>query len=1395
MKLRHPSIRRRTQPRCSRTVGATCVLGLAIGVLLASGTARAAGDDTVLLPNALILLDTSGSMERTITGDAPGSNEDNTCWVGTAGTDGERATVNPNRWGRVIETFSGTLKGGYRCMRQTRSPTGDPRHDLVREYQIKMGGQVYPPYDQGYILPYHRPVVSTGTGMNNKCVLAPGFLPGVDAPNGVGVTGRSAGGAAWEYPPTAIVNRTLDKDLTEAPDTTLACFEQNPDGIIDANLTTIRFGLMTFDTDSGEGTGVTTGGFGTTSAPRVGVGPFLGTWSYFGPPTTWTSGAGWNWSGSGHSTIQPDGCDTPSAFEVGARNPAAPPWEGRMITFEDLAVPLTDEPLDSFDIPWIQANNERIQKTISATRPFGATPIDAMLRDAERYWFEDPVGPYKRDKYIGADAGACRETFNILITDGEPNLNGRPACGSNCPYLMGYDTAKRMAEGTAVGGKAKVKTFVIGFAVSSFASDGSTTLNNCATADLTDCATVTLGSPKFACCSLQQIAKYGGTERAYFADNATDLRTALDTITALIAPQTTSRTLPAYSPVITTVAGESATTAFLSSVNPKLKEAWSGNLQRKRFQCAFDATATPPSYSVKEQDIDPAKGDDFAANLNSNPAERWYFTAVAHDSSDPTVATDTPTGIVRREATTGRPDPTVDGLPASAVVDEVGGKTGSAVKGLLTPEQLGIFTATAINCPNKTNGTVTKDDCKNRALNYAMARPAAEYGNADLVRNRDAFGEIRTAQPAAFAPGAALLQDESYQKYRDSIALPRYRAIAQRMLGVSGTLSAGFVPSIVVANTNDGLTHAFLADIDKLAQNEIFSWILPRTLSQLPSAYKGRVPVLEGSPVIAEGVSERTKADATDPLNRGKDKWRVWMVTPYGQTRGFAALDFTDPDPERFAAGGGPRFLWSLGDLPGATAALDTKQLFGSQGGGAAAITTVSMVEDPNIAESDSNPRKEISVAILAGGWNGPVNHTTGCVRASAVGSADVEAGPTNELPTDFPARNSVRCWGATPSPGEAVAGRSITIVRMDNGQILRVFARASDKPYRINSALLGLSGGTPFDSPMTGPIEVYPNGVGAIAKKLFAGDADGTLWSCDLTSTNVAAWSCKMFMDLYSPATRTAFNTLPSDERAQPLPDATEWWNVGQPIRIPPVLGTDSVGRLTVAVAAGITDNFSATGLYSLFSTTETLGQTSGGDRRLQAKVNWWLPFADGNRVSGPMALFDGTLYFSTYQQPSGNAACALGRSYVYGVDNLLPWETADIAKGGLPRYRLAPRPGPTGATCTRGVVEATEPTPRRFLVEDVTCNDDTRGKVNPGLSVQRTPACANTSAQTFTDPVTGATHYVANSVLEGQYAIFGQVAAKDKSGSTPTVGTIKSNVQLMQTPSKVDSWSWLFE
>ena len=474
-----------------------------VAVVLAAPAARAQQVDiNPPRPNVLLLVDNSGSMERMIDGSLPESSAASTCDVSGCSVSGNVTTCTwaasgspvPNRWNTLLNALVGTPANGFHCIAMPRDQGSSS--DFVTEYSINATA----PYDNGYYLPYHRPIgldTATTPAIKIPCTFAPGDLPGAVTGAGVGPNKYGAGGSADSFPANAIVNRpygqmTIDQSVAHSSPCQYSVYA---DGALSAYQDILRFSLMTFDQDTSAATGVT-----STSPysvlPIASGGPFTGMWSYY-----------LNWGAGGAGTPasgNPLGC-TSQAFEVGARNPAAPPWEGRMVPFP----PATDATSDR------ETQNQQIRSVLAATRPYGATPIAGMFDDAKTYLWSDPTGPgatpttpvTNGDPYA---QGGCRQQYIILLTDGTPNQDLRPSCGNTdnpsapCPYNQPETTVAALLAG---GAHQPVQTFVIGFAVS---SDAAKTYN-CSTLDPASaaCAAGTVTPALAPCCELQKIAIAG----------------------------------------------------------------------------------------------------------------------------------------------------------------------------------------------------------------------------------------------------------------------------------------------------------------------------------------------------------------------------------------------------------------------------------------------------------------------------------------------------------------------------------------------------------------------------------------------------------------------------------------------------------------------------------------------------------------------------------------------------------------------------------------------------------------------------------------------------------------------------------------------------------------------
>jgi type IV pilus assembly protein PilY1 len=1085
-------------------------------------------------------------------------------------------------------------------------------------------------------------------------------------------------------------------------------FDQTQDGILDSFFDQVRFGLMTFDTD-----------------PRPGP-DVSGLWSYY-----------LNSSRQG----EPTGCIVPQDQEVGVRNASAPPWEGRAVGFGDPAPGSTD----------YQTRNAMIQKILLATRPYGATPIAGMLDDARAFLKSDtqsdPLNTSIKFGPLGDTAvtaeDACRKQAIILLSDGQPNMDLRPFCEPNgCPYDKAEDIALDLKNND-------VETFVIGFALpkvivgglertcASFADSDFDTSNPTGI-----CASNPTDASIQACCALNRIAAAGGhapTEggdedwrRAHFADNVDELRFALQkAIGTKMTSTTRIQAIPVAGPgFINNTSNTAFATGFRfgASVSPaSLGRPWTGDVTRQRYTCEdpdADGVKTPELQTVQSN-----KGDNFTANVNhGGPEARTLITVLgtAPAKSDTTI----------------RPN------LAGAVNDGAGNYSGTQASytsvGLVaavTPEAMKVDAGTCVG--------LTAAECRDRQLNWWVGLSnGTPFHRCPRVNGPDdcaLIGDFLHAAPRP-VPGRPneLLNDASYEQFQ----------IAQ---------IAAKRPSVLYAASNDGFLHAFkIAQVDKddtaevmkvmsLETNELWAFIPPAVLPNIPSLYPGsHQKLLDGNIAVKDVVAtfdnsmigykyrlQRSKGDA----ELGAGTWRTILVQSFGAQRpGYYALDITDPVP---SLTGGPKLLWQLvTDSAG-------KQLFGS-GGATPLITTVFLGDH------------EVAVAVLPGG-HAPASDSGPCTRKTT----DFTAHAVNL--TGYMPRDEVPCYGDDPTddPAQYLA-RSLTVVRLDTGEILRSFRQDSSEVPTLEAQ--GVVTESPLDSPLTGQPVAFPADAGAVADRVFIGDQDGTLWRLNFASDSGSPADWKM--DLF-------FDAFPGDGTF------THTYQDGQPIETPPIISVNELGNLTVALSTGLQDVVG--GAPKLVNYVWSLTEKPTADRqKLLPAVNWYKGYTDaakGERVVGAMALFNRYLYFSTMGVPAASS-CDTGEGKLWAMHYIQPNTDG---------------PG-TGGVVETKIMKALTGLDNQDYAE-LTAFTDGNSALS-GVTVAQEPTCANPGSPGDDQYFQYGTHNALGNVTGGGFQLLIPIGAGSKGADVDaeivTLGEAKALAVGIETPevlTRVDSWAAIVE
>ena len=609
--------------------------------------------------------------------------------------------------------------------------------------------------------------------------------------------------------------------------------------------------------------------------------------------------------------------------------------------------------------------------------------------------------------------------------------------------------------------------------------------------------------------------------------------------------------------------------------------------------------------------------------------------------------------------------------------------------------------------------------------------------------NCSLIGDIYHSSPRAVGGRPSeFLNDESYQAFSDQ------QATAKR-------------PSVLYVSTNDGFLHAFKISaatsdtaepmrVRTKENNELWAFVPPGVLPGLPAQYPASHQLLlDGTPVIKDVIATPNNAPTykyrlernVDDAKAGEGSWRTILVQSFGAGRpGYFALDVTDPVPSVDGTKG-PKFLWQL------STAEDGSQLFGS-GGATPLITTVFTDE------------KEVAVAVLPGGF-GSAGTDDGAGNGCARKTTDF-----TDFGTTYPPRAFVPCY-----TGTAVKARSLTVVRLDSGEILRSFRQDDDEVPSLKAQSVVTE--APIDSPLTGQPVAFPSDVGAVADRVFIGDQDGAVWRLNFASDdgNPEDWKLELFFDGFPGGT------------------FGHEWDEGQPVATPPIISVNNIGNLTVAFSTGDQEAIgSAPGLANyVWSLTE---KPNSLRTKLLPQTNWYLGLKgstfEGDRVIGPMALFAGNLFFSTVGPGDSADVCSSGSGKTFGM-HYISANTEGVGKGGV----IAPSLVSAGLINDDGFVAADTllgSQPRAFL---------------SGATVAQEPSCTSPSTAGDDEYFSNQPHTSFGALTPGRFQLIiptgSQLSTSTNANVTPrNQGGVNAVVIDLPTPivtNRVDSWAAIVE
>lgn len=718
--------------------------------------------------------------------------------------------------------------------------------------------------------------------------------------------------------------------------------------------------------------------------------------------------------------------------------------------------------------------------------------------------------------------------------------------------------------------------------------------------------------------------------------------------------------------------------------------------------------------------------------------------------------------------------------------------------------------ATKASCQTQT-GTNNEDTCADRVFRWyggdaapGGTTPSRAPTNCPSGQLCSPMGGIYRSSPVVVPPPTPTDSDnQNFGRFRSDGTTSFWEKFSTR-------------PTMVYSQTVDGQLHAFALNrndtsaaapdffngvpaVSSLDNNEMWTFIPPAVLPSLFPNFNVHSKLLDGQLAWSNVVYERPYAfnggvSSADAANIDHDYATVLVGASGPSAVGgfYYALDVTNPKA--------PRFLWQLRTAGNDDHCAAGEPLFGNSVPGAA-ITHIRYLDS-------DNKYKILAVAVLPGG-----SSTTNVPSGTRNRSLDPDSYWPGAAPAGFDDRQprpKVRNWGydaGGTNPIEAVPARSLTIVELKTGRILaRMVGNMSDNPNRkghighihndtiLDPYVVVDPADTPFDSPITGIPVPYPAGIGKVAERIYVGDADGTLWRVDIgdpkptntlatASRPVPGWQARIAFDAYNHGSNN--NATLSDAWApirSPLPgklgftpvDEDAAARMGQPIQTAPLLSLDDNGEVVVTFSTGDQEDFNtvSTGMINLLvSFTDQfdgdIADTAYPPFRAVVDVDNGLEMAweNGGRVTGPINLFDGQLYFA-YFAPASGLVCAKGTGGLCGV----AYNNKEKSPPGTAWSPAAA--ADLGGTAALDV-----------------CRNFSAGEVVFGISINLVPSCVP-SNDTFNDPWLAGQY---SSITQSNLGRYQLVYHTGQGGSGQNGAKTKSSLINLPTPqsrTRVRTW-----
>jgi type IV pilus assembly protein PilY1 len=279
-------------------------------------------------------------------------------------------------------------------------------------------------------------------------------------------------------------------------------------------------------------------------------------------------------------------------------------------------------------------------------------------------------------------------------------------------------------------------------------------------------------------------------------------------------------------------------------------------------------------------------------------------------------------------------------------------------------------------------------------------------------------------------------------------------------------------------------------------------------------------------------------------------------------------------------------------------------------------------------------------------------------------------------------------------------------------------------------------------------------------------------LWKVDVSNKSPEQWTMSLFWDAF-PAVQI---------HSKPKAD----WNSGQPIATAPVLSVDNKGNLTLALSTGDQGSIgAASGMLNYLWSLRDLPNTS---RVLLPDMLWLQQFEAGERVTGPISLFNSYLYFSSLKPPQAGASCkTTDGAYIWGMHYMIP---KDGEGGALPPDRTV---GGQAAPFLKKF------TPTDQFVPDTTLlgTDSKNQAAIFGVTVAQVPTCFQEDV--VADAFLGSRSRISDATPGDFQLVFqtgsASLSTGGKADAAAPAGAAGITLPKLATPARVEAWASIVE